>query len=93
MIKMICDRCGEEIKGTTYYTISIYAEDINPTSAETVTYATAIQNTQTNILAMFNAKKQYCEECKNDIEYYIKNRETEEDRELREMCMIANLSD
>ena len=73
MIKMNCDRCGKEIKGTTYYTISIYAEDINPAPAETVAYATAVQNIQTNTLAMFNAKKQYCKDCRDEIEIFINN--------------------
>ena len=53
MIKMHCDRCGEEIKGTTYYTVSIYADDINSKSAETVTYTTAAQNIQTNTFIFF----------------------------------------
>lgn len=70
MIKIHCDRCGEEIKGTTYYTINIYAEDINP-KPETISYTTAVQNFQTNTLAMFNAKKQYCEKCINEIEKFI----------------------
>lgn len=73
MIKMHCDRCGEEIKGTTYYTISIYADDINPAPEETVAYATAVQNLQTNALAMFNAKKQYCKDCRDKIEAFINN--------------------
>ena len=73
MIKMHCDRCGKEIKGTTYYMINIYAEDINPAPAETVAYATAVQNIQTNILAMFNAKKQYCKDCRDEIEMFINN--------------------
>ena len=73
MIKMHCDRCRKEIKGTTYYTISIYAEDINPTPGETVAYATAIQNIQTNTLAMFSAKKQYCKKCRDEIEEFINN--------------------
>ena len=71
MIKMHCDRCGEEIKGNTYYTIYIYAEDINPAPIETVSYATAIQNVQTNTLALFNAKKQYCKKCRDEIEAFI----------------------
>ena len=72
MIKMHCDRCGEEINGTTYYTISIYAYDINPKPAETVAYATAIQNFETNTLAMFNTKPQYCKKCRDEIENFIK---------------------
>ncbi|MBO5828807.1 MAG: hypothetical protein J6R59_10220 [Paludibacteraceae bacterium] len=93
MIKMHCDRCGEEIKGTTYYTIRIYGNDINPKNDYSVTTATAIQNSNTNLMALFNAEKQYCEDCKEDIEYYIDNRETEEDKELRELSDFENLSD
>lgn len=73
MIKMHCDRCGEEIKGTTYYTISIYADDINPKQEKTVAMATAIQNFETNTLALFNAKKQYCKDCRDKIEAFINN--------------------
>ena len=71
MIKMCCDRCGEEIKGTTYYTINIYADDINPKRDNTVTMATAIQNFETNTLALFNSKKQYCKKCRDEIEEFI----------------------
>ena len=72
MVKIHCDRCGAEIEGTTYYTISIYADDINPKPTETVTYATAIQNVATNTLAIFNARPQYCKKCKDEIENFIK---------------------
>lgn len=73
MIKMHCDRCGKEIKGTTYYTINICAEDINPAPVKTVTYTTAIQNLQTSTLTMLNVQKQYCKLCKDDIERFINN--------------------
>jgi hypothetical protein len=73
MIKMHCDRCGEEIKGTTYYTISIYAEDINPKTNYTVYADTALQNTNTNMKMLFNAKPQYCKECRDEIEVFINN--------------------
>lgn len=74
MIKMICDRCGKEIEGTTYYTVSIYAEDINPTSTKTVTYTTAVQNVNTNMKALFNSKPQYCKKCRDEIEEFIKGK-------------------
>lgn len=70
---MHCDRCGKEIKGITYYTISIYAEDINPITSVESSYATAIQKLQTNTLAMFNAQKQYCKNCRDEIERFINN--------------------
>lgn len=71
MIKMVCDRCGEEIKGTTYYTIDIHGNDINPRTEYTVYAETAVQNVQTNLLSAFNARKQYCKECRDDIEEFI----------------------
>ena len=75
MIKMHCDRCGEEIKGTSYYTVKIYAEDINPKVDYAVTTSTAIQNMNTNMMALFNSSPQYCEKCKNEIEKFIYNKE------------------
>lgn len=74
MVKIHCDRCSKEIEGSTYYTFSIHAEDINPVPAETVAYATAAQNFYTNTLAMFNAKPQYCKKCKDEIEEFIKSK-------------------
>ena len=71
MIKMICDRCRKEIEGTTYYTIKIHADDINPKQEGTIALATAFQNFETNTFALFNAKKQYCEKCKNEIEAFL----------------------
>lgn len=73
MIKMHCDRCGEEIKGTTYYTVSIYAEDINPKTEYSVYADTAIQNCSTNMKMLFNAKPQYCKKCRDEIEAFIGN--------------------
>lgn len=70
MTKMFCDRCGEEIEGTTYYTISIYAEDTNPIENMN-SYTTAIQNLNENWSRVFGQKKQYCEKCKNEIEKFI----------------------
>lgn len=72
MVKMVCARCGKEIEGTTYYTINIYAADINPKTEYTVYAETAIQNTQTNMLAMFNAQKHYCKDCKLAVEEFVK---------------------
>ena len=74
MIKIHCDRCGEEIKGTTYYTVSIYAEDINPKTEYSVYAETAIQNYSTNMKVLFNAKPQYCKKCRDEIEKFITNK-------------------
>ena len=75
MIKMHCDRCGKEIKGTTYYTINIYAEDINPKVDYRVSAETAVQNVNTNVMALFNAKPQYCKKCRDEIEAFINKKE------------------
>ena len=75
MIKMICDRCGKEIEEATYYTVSIYAEDINPKPEYAVTTAaTAIQNLS-NAFTVFNAKPQYCKKCRDEIEAFINKKE------------------
>ena len=74
MIKVHCDRCGKEIEGTTYYTISIYAEDINPKTEYAVYADTAIQNANTNIEMLFNTKPQYCKTCRDEIEAFIRNK-------------------
>lgn len=73
MIKMICDRCGKEIEGTTYYTVSIYAADINPKTEYTTSASAAIQNLS-NALSVFNAKPQYCKKCRDEIEAFINNK-------------------
>ena len=70
MIKIHCDRCGEEIKGTTYYTVSIYAEDINPIESMK-SMSTTIQNLNENMGKIFGQKTHYCEKCKNEIEKFI----------------------
>ena len=72
MIKMICDRCGKEIEGTTYYTVSIGAVDINPRVEHTVSASTAIQNLS-NALSALNARPQYCKKCRDEIEAFINN--------------------
>lgn len=72
MIKMICDRCGKEIEGTTYYTIYIRAEDIKPINECMCTASTAIQNVA-NAFAALNARPHYCKECRDKIEAFIKN--------------------
>lgn len=75
MIKMICDRCGKEITGTSYYTVRIYAEDINPTVSYEVTASTALQNVSTNMMALYNSIPQYCKECRDKIEAFINKKE------------------
>ena len=67
---MHCDRCGEEIKGTSYYTVSIYAEDTNPIE-NMKSMTTAVQNLNENFGKAFGQKMHYCEKCKIAIEKFI----------------------
>lgn len=48
---IICDRCGEKANscGTSYYTINIFAHDINPTKDGRVYADTAVQNVHENM--------------------------------------------
>lgn len=70
MIKICCDRCSEEIKETTYYTISIRSEDIEPfESMKSV--STSIQKLNESMKIIYGNKKHYCEKCKNEIEKFI----------------------
>lgn len=73
MIKMICDRCGKEINGTTYYTVSIGAADINPKVEYTTSASTAIQNLS-NAISALNVRPQYCKDCRDKIEAFINNK-------------------
>ena len=71
MNKKICDRCGEEISGTTYYTIDIYGQDINPTNDDRVSVTTAGQNIYENMRKIQFPERCYCNNCKSDIESFI----------------------
>ena len=73
MIKICCDRCGEEIKGTTYYTINIRAEDIEPFESMKTgsTSSTFTQKISESMEIIYGNKKHYCEKCKNEIEKFI----------------------
>ena len=84
MVKLHCDRCGKEIVGEHYHTINIYKEDISPkyTIAD---YADTLSSFQENLFAKLNSYKMYCDECIDDIKYFINNVESKEDTESREL--------
>lgn len=71
MIKFVCNRCGKDIVGNTYYTVDIYGHDINPTNDNRVACTTATQNISMNMIKIFEKEKHYCKECKEKIEEYI----------------------
>ena len=69
---VVCDRCGEECVGSTYYTIDIYGKDINPSIG--ISFETALQNTETNCNKIFANEKHYCKKCIESIKNYISTR-------------------
>lgn len=72
MVRLHCDRCEKEIKDK-YYTVNIYAHDVNPQYYNT-TYAdvaSACSSSREDILRTLNATKMYCKDCKNKIESFI----------------------
>lgn len=71
MNKKICDRCGEEIKGATYYTVNIYGYDINPTNDARVCMDTAIQNLSEGMKRVSCPERCYCKCCKSEIETFM----------------------
>lgn len=72
MIKMHCDKCGEEIKDK-YYTINIYGHDTNPkyNYATSVDSASACSNSREDMLRILNSTKMYCKDCKDKVEAYL----------------------
>lgn len=74
MVKLHCDRCGKEIREKHYYTINICKEDINQKNT-LADYAEALKSMSSSLpeslYAKLNAKKMYCEKCKDNIEAFI----------------------
>lgn len=68
-----CDRCNDKCSshGTSYYTIDIYANDINPTNDNKVSTETAAQNVSENMSKVLGNKKHYCRRCKEEIEKFM----------------------
>lgn len=78
MIRITCNRCGKEIKGTTYYTIDIRGKDVNNTRYDYDTGSCSASTAMTNIQAAFESiygQKHYCEECIKEVRDFIANKE------------------
>lgn len=75
MVKLICDRCKNELDNK-YYTINFLEYDTNP-HYESVTTASAsacsYSETRVGALKMLNSQKMYCKKCKCEIENFISN--------------------
>ena len=78
-IRIVCDRCGKDIEGTTYYTIDIYAKDAG--TAYGVSAEAAMHNLVMNTRNMFGTVPCYCERCTADIENYIRSVSVREEKE------------
>ena len=78
-IRIVCDRCGKDIEGTTYYTIDIYAKDAG--TAYGVSAEVAMHNLAMNTRNMFGTVSHYCKRCIEDIESYIRNKPDEGEQE------------
>lgn len=90
MVKIHCDRCGKEIFGEHYYTIIIGKAELSPKYEYSISDCANAINTYSREIEKspyekLSSQLMYCEECKDDIEYYINNGETEEDKKIREL--------
>lgn len=75
MVKIHCDRCGDEIKNE-YYTIGFYRYDTDPVVYDFATSACCASSyTRDSALQVLNAQKMYCNRCKSEIEKFIFNKE------------------
>lgn len=79
MIKLICDRCGKEIKGNICYTIKIKELDLL-SSAYRSNYLFNESQSISSINSLANIPFEndiphYCEDCKNKIEKVLKGGE------------------
>jgi hypothetical protein len=84
---VICDRCKQKCAGTTYYTVDIYGNDINPLKG-TKSFNTASQNAKTNISKAFDSERHYCESCRNEIQVFLIGQEGQ--RATNDIHKIAN---
>lgn len=71
---VICDRCGKKANsfGASYYTITIWGHDINPTNDGRVCAETASQNVSCNMSRIFGKEIHYCKKCKEKIEKFMR---------------------
>lgn len=62
-IRYTCDRCGKEIKDTLY-TLTCYAENVQPDFLGRVSTEVAVQNMRQN---MAQAERHLCKACKDEL--------------------------
>ena len=77
MVRLCCDRCGNEITDR-YYTININSYDVIPEFCFGHTEACSVpeySNTREDILRRLNSTKMYCKYCKDKIERFVNTTE------------------
>jgi hypothetical protein len=71
MVKLHCDRCGEEIKDK-YYTINCWEYDTHPKSRDCCMAEAYSSYSRESALEMLNSQKMYCIKCRNEFENFIR---------------------
>ena len=61
-----CDRCGSEIADVAY-SLTCYAEDLNPGPFGGVSSEVSIQNVRQNLLLSESSERHLCRKCKDEI--------------------------
>lgn len=67
---VICDRCGRKCEGTTYYTLDIWAYDIDKNKPG-VSTETASQNLETHMRKSEYGDKHYCSGCMSAFKFLL----------------------
>lgn len=74
MVRIHCDRCGEEIKDK-YYTINFWEYEIYPNSVDYCKAdACSTSYSRESALAMLNSQKMYCKKCRNEFENFMNSK-------------------
>lgn len=74
MVKIHCDRCGEEIKDK-YYTINFWEYETYPKSSSyTMAEACSSAYSRESALEMLNSQKMYCKKCRNEFENFMNSK-------------------
>ena len=76
MVKIYCDRCGEEIKQDYYYTVYVRVTELNSKTEYSITdcanaLSALTNNVEKSPYEKLNSQTMHCEKCKNDIENFI----------------------
>lgn len=73
MVKIYCDRCGEEIKDR-YYTINFWEHETHPKNCGYDMATACSSYSSESALEMLNSQKMYCKKCRNEIENFINSK-------------------